>query len=113
MTERYSNFLEWMRLTIPNFDSIDRDPEFLKWVDTLGIDLRQVAADTDYKKAEHIYKTWNMKKKKEQAKKKKKPVVTWTPQTISKAYKDIQQGRYSPEQAMQIKQEIFQANQRR
>lgn len=135
----YQHFLNQIRQQYPVFDQQDTHPEFLSWIEEMGIDLNKVAQDRDVEKAIKIYKAWpgasallehntsgepppeaDKKKSsnvnKQVAPPRSKPTppppsggATWTREDIRRAYNDIREGKYTDAQAMQIKADIFKA----
>lgn len=131
----YDGFLDKVRKSYPAFDQQDTDPEFLKWVDDMGIDLKTIGQERNVKKAVEVYKAFSNMTGKYQPKEEKKTkeipkdVVKkqvappksrpappedkgkdiWTREDISNFYRDLQKGKYSQEEGFKIKQKIFKA----
>lgn len=107
-SKTYDSFIKALRQDIPGFDKIDSDPEFLAWVDSLGIDLRQIGGSLDYDRAVNIYRTW-IRKKRQEAARQKQQASKWTKAQITEAYDRIARGQYKQQDADRIKRDIFKA----
>ncbi len=131
----YNSFLDRVKQAVPQFDEQDTDPEFLHWVDKMGIDLASIGKNRDVNRAIEVYKAYSNFSGKYQPKQepasepppkkdvrnqvappKSRPTPVnekgpkmWQRGEIEQAYKDIQAGKYSQEEAYKLKQQIFNA----
>ena len=132
----FDSFLGKVRQAYPSFDEQDRDPDFIDWVERMGIDLNGIGQSRNVNKAVEVYKAYAQVSGKYQP---KPPVVEppanpavqkqvvppksrpapapdgqkkkmWTRDEINKVYEDIKLGFIKEEQAYKLKQEIFTAN---
>ena len=101
MSTKYETFLLQLRYQVPHFDELDRNPEFLKWVDKKGINLESIARRMDAQEAAKVYHAFVQQQGQKAG--------YWTREDIKKAYDEKLKGKYSDDEFKQIEKSIFQA----
>lgn len=131
----FNAFLDKVRSAYPAFDAQDRDPEFIEWVNNMGIDLGAIGKSRDVNKAVEVYKAFSRitgkyqpetpppppvpskeRIEKQVAPPKSRPIPPqdgkkkqWTRADVDQVYRDIKDGVYNEKEAYKLKQEIFNA----
>lgn len=135
--QSYDAFLNQIRSEHPAFDQQDQDPEFLQWLDTMQINLPAIAESRDVQKALSVYRAWSdltgrYKESstppvtsahpgnqntvtKQVAPPRSRPAApqsgpkVWSRKDIAAFYEDVKSGKYSEQEALTIKHQIFDA----
>ena len=101
MSAAYQAFLTKLRYQVPHFDELDRNPEFLKWVNQKKIDLESIARRMDVSEAARVYRAFIQDRGQKAG--------YWSREDIKRAYDKRIKGQYSDDEFAQIERSIFQA----